>query len=181
MRSRVVTIAVVSLLVLFIASPAMAKVIPADTEVTVDGQTAIVTVEVDSHTGLGGEELAHELGNMVSLYPMEALDESGRPSPGDTGTPLQFQMVDEFTHRAVLEFPEGGEWAIVPFPFDPSMSAAVFPTTTFTVADAGAPLLAIGALVLAVLMVAALVVWAANRGRRLTAPTASPTPGPSQA
>ena len=107
MRSRVVTIAVISLLVLFIASPAMAKVIPTDTEVTVDGQTAIVTVDVDSHTGLGGEELAHELGNMVALYPMEALDESGRPSPGDTGTPLQFQMVDDFTYRAVLEFPEG--------------------------------------------------------------------------
>ncbi len=181
MRSRVVTIAVISLLVLFIATPAMGKVIPTDTEVTVDGQTAIVTVDVDSHTGLGGEEWAHELGNMVALYPTEALDESGRPSPGDTGTPLQFQMVDDFTYRAVLEFPEGGEWAIVPFPLDPSMSAAIFPTTTFTVADAGAPLLAIGGLVLAVLLVGAVVTWIVTRGRRLQRSAAVAAPRVGQA
>ena len=179
MRNRVLTVVLSSLVILVIASPAMAKVMPTDTEVTVDGRTAIVTVDIDSHVGPG--DLSDELDYMVALYPVEALDESGRPAPGDTGTPLEFQMVDDYTYRAMIEFPEGGDWAIVPFPFDPMMPAEDFPTTTFTVADPGIPLLGIGGLALAVVLVSVLVIWAASRGRRLTEATASRAPGASTA
>jgi hypothetical protein len=181
MRRRISIIAVSSIVALLIASTATAKVIPEDTEVTVDGRTAIVTVDVDPHTGLGQEELANELGYMVALYPVSALDESGRPARGDTGTPLEFQVYDDDTYRAVLEFPENGEWAIVPFPFDPEMSAAVYPTTSFTVSDPGVPLLGLAGWVGVVALVAALVIWAAIRGRRLTMTTTSPASGTSGA
>ena len=180
MRNRVLTLVMTSLMILVVASPTMAKVMPTDTEVTVDGTTAIVTIDVESHGGPGAD-LSGELDYLAALYPVEALDESGRPAPGDTGTPLEFRMVDDDTYRAVIEFPEGGEWAIVPFPFDPMMPAADFPTTTFTVADPGIPLLGMVGLAVAVLFVSALVIFAASRGRRLQESLPVTAPGASRA
>ncbi len=179
MGNRVLTTTFISLVVLVVASPALAKVVPTDTEVTVDGRTAIVTVDIDSHVGPGN--LSEELDYMVALYPVSALDETGRPAPGDTGTPLEFQLVDDYTYRAVIEFPEGGEWAIVPFPFEPTMPADAYPSTTFTVADPGIPLLGIAGVALGVFLVSALVIWAAARGRRLQQSAPVTAPGASRA
>jgi hypothetical protein len=156
MVKRVIRALSIAVAFMAVAGPASAKVIPTDTEVAVDGQTAIITVDVESHGG-PGEDLSDELEMMVGLYPVEALDESGRPHVGTLSTPMEFQSVDADTYRAVVELPEAGEWAVIPFPLDPMMPSDMYPTVSFTVTQQGLPLIAVVGLVVAVLLAAAVI------------------------
>jgi hypothetical protein len=160
---------------LLIAAPASAKVIPTDTEVAVDGNTAVVTVDVESHGG-PGDDVSEELEMMIGLYPTDALDESGRPLIGTLSTPMEFERVEGDIYRAVLELPEAGEWAVVPFPFDPMMPADMYPTVTFTTTLPGSDLIAIIGLGLAVLVGAAVIARVLTRLRPAKA-VAAPSAG----
>lgn len=153
MSKRVLRLATVSMLVMILALPVSAKIVPTETEVTVDGTTVTLTVKSEGDGGPGDD-----LYGMFAMYPAAALDQTGRPESGAIGIPIGVRRVAANTYQGTTEVPESGLWAVVPLPEEADIPIDIFPTTPFTVPEPGiagtglAMLAGLGVLVIGVLV-----------------------------
>lgn len=153
-RKRVFNLIAVSTLVLILALPVAAKIVPSETEVLVDGTTVTVNLKSDEAGGPG------------AIFPADALDENGRPLGEVDGIPMTVSRVEPHIYQGTIEVPESGEWALVPLPDESDVPLDMFPTTAFTVPELGIPGVGVALLAgLGVLIVAGLVWVVAFRDR----------------
>lgn len=142
MFRRVGSVSAIVVVLLTIASPAFAKLPPFETEVSVDGNTATVTIRFDGFYESGElteDFLPETLEGLFALYSAETLDANNRPQATASGEPVTVTEVTPGVYRGSIEVDHAGDWAIVAFPGATEVSGPPLETTVFTV-PGGQPL-----------------------------------------
>lgn len=169
MFRRIASIAAIAIILLTIAAPALAKLPPFDTEVSVDGTTATITIRFDASYESG--ELTEDflpvtLEGMFALYSTETLDARNRPQATASGEPVTVTRIQPGVYQGSVEVDYAGEWAIVAFPGATEVSGPPLETTVFTVPELPSASLQLVVAMSAAILVAGIVIAVSRRGRR---------------
>ncbi len=106
----------VALLVIGMALPAAAKMLPFDLEVKIRGETVLVEVIVNGDASLIDEFDPPDLNTLLAVFPLDQVDKAGRPLYVlEEGTYIPLSRVEPGIYRGGVTL-SPGRWAVVPFP-----------------------------------------------------------------